>query len=366
MPPFLRTAHKYLSLTFGLLWLLQAATGTLLVFRGELEDATLAGPNQPLDQAAFAAAVSRLEADRKPSTLTFILPSEGSKNRYDLLFEAPDGLTRVLRVDGEGQLVADRPRDHDYPAPGLFQTALDFHESLFSGQRGMWFMGISGLLLLTNIVGGICIAWPRPGQAWRRVLLPGTAGTAPVKLYKWHRALGLAFAAIALVTVTTGILQEYPVDHWMGVQRPDPPPREGHAPFAVPFGAALATAFARYPGAPIALIEMPAADHPWYRIGVRQHDDTRRVFGWTSVLVDAQDGRVLLDVPAADLPLRNKIYNSFYSIHTGEFFRLGGRVVVLFVGLWMLTMATFGFGLWWTRRKMRQAARQRTRTAEAV
>lgn len=366
MSPFLRTAHKYLSLTFGLLWLLQAVTGTLLVFRGEIDDAMLAGPNQPLKPAVLAEAVTRLAAEHAPSALTILVPSEGSKNRYDLLFEAPDGRTRALRVDGEGQLVVDRPRDHDYPAPGLFQTALDFHESLFAGERGMWFMGVSGFLLLTNIIGGIWIAWPRRGQPWRRVLLPGTAGSAPVKLYKWHRALGLVFAAVTLVTVTTGVLQEYPIDDWMGVQRPEPPARESHGPFAAPFADALATAIARYPGAPIAMIEMPAVEHPWYRIRFRQDGDSRRVFGWTSVLVDAQDGRVLLDVPEAKLPLVNKIYNSFYSIHTGEFFGIGGRIVVLFVGLWLITMAVFGGALWWARRKLRTTTRQRTRTVEAV
>ncbi|MBN8886262.1 MAG: PepSY domain-containing protein [Rudaea sp.] len=365
MASFLRIAHKYLSLTFGLLWLLQTVTGTLLVFRGELDDAFLAGPDRPLAPAVLGAAVTRIAAERAPSQLTFILASEGSKNRFDLLFEAPDGRTRVLRVDGEGRPVADRPRDHDYPAPGLFQTALDFHESLFAGQRGMWFMGISGLLLLSNLIAGLVIAWPKKGQAWRRVLLPSATGSLPANLYKWHRALGLAFAVFAIAVVATGVLQEYPVDDWMGVQRPEPPKQTNSLPPTIAFGDALSTALIHYPGAPIALIEMPAPDHPWYRIRLRQEGDSRRVFGWTSVLVDAHDGRVLLDMPAAELPLNAKIYNSFYSIHTGEFFGLGGRIVVLCVGLWLTAMGTLGAMLWWTRRKARAAQRPRTRTAEA-
>jgi len=357
MRSFLRTAHKYLSLAFALLWLLQAATGTLLVFRGELDDAMLHGPDQPLNPATFGAAVTRIAAERTPSVLTFVLASEGSRNRFDLLFENPDGRTRVVRIDGVGDLVADRPRDHDYPAPGLFQTALDLHESLFAGQRGMWFVGISGLLLLSNIIMGLIMAWPARGQTWRRVLLPGAAGSLPAKLFKWHRALGLALAAFAIAIVATGVLQEYPVDDWMGVQRPEPAPRTSALPPAVPFGDALTTAFVLHPGAPIALIQMPGADHPWYNIRVREDGDSRRVFGWTSVFVDAHDRSVLLDRKAADLPANEKVYNSFYSIHTGEFFGLGGRIAVLAVGFWLLTMSVLGLLLWWTRRRARTTVR---------
>ena len=357
MRSLLRTAHKYLSLTFALLWLLQALTGTLLVFRGELDDALLAGPNRSLEPTKFGSAVTRLATERAPSTLTFVLASEGSKNRFDLLFEDPNGQTRVVRVDGEGHLVADRPRDHDYPAPGLFQTALDAHESLFAGQRGMWFVGISGLLLLSNLIMGVIMAWPARGQTWRRVLLPGTTGSLAAQLFKWHRALGLALATFAIAVVGTGVLQEYPVDDWMGVQRPAPPPRTSALPPAVPLGDALTMALARHPGAPIALIEMPGADHPWYNIRVREESESRRVFGWTSVFVDAQDGSVLLDKNAADLPTNAKVYNSFYSIHTGEFFGFGGRIAVLAVGLWLLTMSVLGLMLWWTRRRVRATVR---------
>ena len=357
MRSFLRTAHKYLSLTFGLLWLLQAATGVLLVFRGELDDAMLSGPDKPLVPAIFGAAVTKMATERAPATLTYIVASEGSRNRFDLLFEDLQGRTRTVRVDGEGQLVIDRPRDHDYPAPGLFQTALDMHESLFSGQRGMWFVGISGLLLLSNLVAGLIMAWPARGQTWLRVLLPGTAGSLPANLFKWHRALGLMLVAFGIVIVFTGVLQEYPVDDWMGVQRPEPPPKTSSLPPAVPFGDALTTALSRHRGAPIAIIEMPGADHPWYRIRVREDGESRRVFGWTSVLIDAQDGSVLLDKNAADLATNAKVYNSFYSIHTGEFFGLGGRIVVLAVGLWLTTMCVLGFMLWWTRRKARATVR---------
>src|SRR6185369_652772 len=126
MRSIFRTTHKYLGLTFGILWLLQAFTGVLLVFNGEIDDALLRGADRPLVPAAFAAAASGLAAARPQEKRTYIMASEGSPNRYDLLFTDTDDHTRSVRVDGEGNVLRERPRDYDYPDPGIFQTAHDF------------------------------------------------------------------------------------------------------------------------------------------------------------------------------------------------------------------------------------------------
>ncbi|HEY8010724.1 MAG TPA: PepSY-associated TM helix domain-containing protein [Rudaea sp.] len=364
MRSILRNAHKYLSLTFGLLWILQAATGVILVFRGELDDALLRGPAQPLAPAQFGVEVAKLADKEATSRLTYIMASEGSRNRFDLLFTDKNERTRTLRVDGTGSVLRERPLDYDYPAPGLFQTAHDFHETLFAGDRGKWFLGLSGTLLLSNLLLGLKLAWPARGQAWRRVLLPGTTGAFSANVYKWHRALGLMLVVPAIVIVSCGVLQEWPPDSWLGVETPVPRSANAAQTSVYPLGAALATALARYPDASLGLIEMPSADNAYYRIRLRQPGELRRVYGTTTVYVDAHDGSVLLDRDAFKLPLNEKITNAFYPIHTGEFAGLAGRVMVFCSGLSLLTMAALGASMWWTRRaRQRPSNSLRTQTA---
>jgi uncharacterized iron-regulated membrane protein len=353
MRSIIRSTHKYLGLALGALWLLQALTGVLLTFNGEIGDALLPGADRALAPARFSAAVAALVAARPHSTLTYIMASEGSPNRYDLLFTDKDDHTRSVRVDGEGSVLRELPRDYAYPAPGLFQTAHDFHETLFAGDRGKWFLGLSGCVLLSNLLLAVRLAWPARGQPWRRVLLPGVAGPPAAKFFKWHRALGLCLFVPAIVIVACGVLQEWPADRWLGVNAVAPAVRTSTQPNLAPLGAALATALQRYPGAALSLVEMPGADHPWYRIRLRQSGELHRVYGQTSVFVDAHDGAVLLDRNAFGLPLNEKIANAFYPIHTGEFLGVAGRATSLLCGLSLIAMGVLGAGMWWTRRSAR-------------
>ena len=358
MRSIVRTTHKYLGLTFGVLWLLQALTGVLLVFNGEIDDALLRGPDRALAPAAFAAAVTQLAAVRPEATLTYIMASEGSPHRYDLLFTDKDDHTRSVRVDGEGSVLRERPRDYDYPAPGIFQTAHDFHETLFAGDRGKWFLGLSGLLLLSNLLLGLKLAWPGRGQPWRRVVLPGSAGPPAVRFFKWHRALGVCVLLPAIVMVACGVLQEWPPDALLGVDDTAPTAHQSTRPDFVPLGTALATALARYPGASLAIIRMPDADQPWYRVRLRQAAELRRVFGQTTVYVDARDGAVLRDSDAFKLALNERIVNAIYPIHSGEAFGICGRLIVLATGLSLLAMGVLGAGMWWTRRAARSVSKK--------
>jgi uncharacterized iron-regulated membrane protein len=365
MRSIFRTTHKYLGLVFGTLWLLQVLTGVLLVFNGEIDDALLRGADRPLVPAAFAAAAAELAAARPQEKLTYIMASEGSPNRYDLLFTDKDDHTRSVRVDGEGSVLRERPRDYDYPAPGIFQTAHDFHETLFAGDRGKWFLGLSGLLLFSNLLLGLKLAWPGRGQPWSRVLAPGTAGPPAVKFFKWHRALGVCVLLPAIVIVACGVLQQWPPDELLGVDDAAPTPHHSTQPEFIPLGAALPAALARYPGAALAIIRMPDADQPWYRVRLRQPGELRRVFGQTTVYVDAHDGALLRDSDAFKLPLNERIVNAIYPIHDGEAFGIGGRLIVLLTGLSLLTMGVLGGGMWWTRRAAR-AASKRTQSPAMV
>ena len=353
MRSILRSIHKYVGLTFVLLWVLQAATGVALVFHGEIDDALLQGSSRPLTPLVFGPAVANLAATHPQSRLTYIMASEGSPNRFDLQFTNATGRTDVIRVDGEGSILRERPQNYDYPSPGLFQMALDFHETLFSGDRGAWFLGLSGALLFSNLLFGLLLAWRTRTQTWGRVLLPGLAKTFAANVYKWHRALGLLLVLPAMFLVSLGVLQEWPADQWLGIHLPTPMAHATTQTHLVPVGTAIDTALAHYPTATLSLVAMPSADEPWYRIRLRRPGELARVYGATSLYVDAHDGEVLLNRDAFKLPVNEKIYNAIYPIHTGGFAGPAGRTVVLVLGLWLIAQAVLGLFLWQARRKRR-------------
>ena len=77
------------------------------------------------------------------------------------------------------------------------------HESLLFGDKGLYFVGTSGLLLLSSVVMGLANGWPRSGQ-WRHPYKIGCWRTTSQKLFGWHRMLGLTFGAVALPSAMSG------------------------------------------------------------------------------------------------------------------------------------------------------------------
>src|SRR2546423_4521800 len=219
----LRLLHKYLSLTVAALWLMQAMTGALLVFHWELDDWAVAGPQRHLDPVRFGAFLEKLQATHSRQTVKSVYASGGLPGRFDVLMSGPDGATDVLRVDGEGAVLRQRPWDHDYGHIGWLQFATYLHQTLFMHTAGNWLIGLSGVLLLTNIVLGLSLAWPR-AREWARVLMPVRAGAPAAKVYSWHRAIGLWLAIPALLAVSAGTIPAHYGPPPAPLQKPRPPP----------------------------------------------------------------------------------------------------------------------------------------------
>ena len=154
-----------------------------------------------------------------------IQPGEGEREvrdanpetsgRFDVLLTQTSGESDALRVDGEGTMLRRRPANYDNLHIGIYQIATYLHQTLFLHQTGRWFMGFSGVLLLSNLVLGLCMAWPRKGQ-WRRALMPVAAGALTARVYSWHRAVGLWLAFAVFPLVFAGVLMAFdnPLERW--------------------------------------------------------------------------------------------------------------------------------------------------------
>jgi len=355
----LRILHRWLSLSVATFWVMQALTGVFLVFHWEIGDVLIPGPARALDVNRFDEALRQLVAEKPGRTISSIWATAGRAGRYNVSVDEPSGDSISVRMDGQGAILNERP-DDAWSNGGWVEKIVLFHQTLLAGDVGHLVVGVSGILLLTNLVLALKLAWPASGQ-WRRALLPPPARATAAKIYGWHRALGLAIAPVALVTVACGTLLvfEDPVGEMIGAEAPapTPDPAEGvDGTAAVTPGAAIATALARYRDSELAGVKFPAAESPWYRVRVLRPGETRRVFGTTTILVGARTGRVLGDFDALTAPPARKFMDKLYPIHTGEIGGIAGRILIIVIGTWLLTMITLGVSLWATRR----AAKRRT------
>ncbi|MCI3131191.1 PepSY-associated TM helix domain-containing protein [Phenylobacterium aquaticum] len=343
--PLLR-AHRLVSLIVAALWVLQALTGLVLVFRVEIDNALTPGATARLDPVALDQAIVGL-SKTLPHPVDSLTVADRSGGRFDA-FDAED--RRIARLTGRGEVLALEP---GLRAAARLDALKSLHESLWLGDAGTALIGLSGILLVSNIVLGLTMAWPGLGGL-RRALLPKAGGGGPARTFARHRALGLWFAAPALILALAGVAMALgdPLSDQLGAGRPrpqTPPARE--APVET-LPQAIRTAQAIYPGARISVINLPNPDRAWYRMRLRQAGELQHFYGATELFVDARTGKVLANYDGLRAPQPRALFDAFYPIHTAEALGPVGRLLSAAFGAWVLGMAALGLSLWWGRRRL--------------
>jgi uncharacterized iron-regulated membrane protein len=350
----LRACHKYLGLALGALWALEALSGTLLVFHRELSDAELNSKPVATDFRRLDARMTAIERTAGAFRIDQLSVSGGLSGFFDLQEIDDAGRIRVLKLDGQGDVLASHPYNYDFRRMTVLQLAYLFHTSLFAGPTGRLLLGASGCLLMVTLILALRLAWP-PRRQLRRWLWPAAQRRPALKWLTWHRAVGLWLVFPSLLFITAGAVEGMIVPLERLVAMPPPPhvAPTTRSPSRISPSRAIAAAVARNPGSRFATLQMPTARETWYQIRVREPGELRRVFGTTTVYVSATDGSVLADQDALKAPFGVRVLANCFPLHTGEFMGLGGRLLSLVNGLWLTVMIMLGVTLWWSRRIQR-------------
>jgi uncharacterized iron-regulated membrane protein len=341
--------HRWLSLAAAIFWLIQAITGVLIVFHWELDDLTVAGAHRPTDLVAIERTIAALAPPGSGHRVDSIWTTAGLADRYNVtVSDIRTDRAQSVRISGDGMVL----RAQDDEALSATDMVVLTHHNLLSGDVGSWIVGISGLLLLSNLALGLIAAWPRR-RTWRRALTPSRTGPAAARLYGWHRALGLWVVVAALATVSTGTMLVFHdgVEKLIGarsVSMPDVP--ASNATF-IPFSTAVRTAQGVLPGSSLTAVTMPTPENAVYRVRLLAPDEPRRAYGMSFVYVDAVTGRVRGTFPAGEAPLPRKFSESLFAFHTGEMGGLLGRLLMIALGLCLASMIVIGTMLWVKRRR---------------
>ncbi len=344
----IKRLHRYISLVLAALWLVQAVTGCLIVFRWDLDDAGVKGARTPFDVVAMGGALDDLSA-RPGIDVSSMWASNPAANRFDISY-SDHGHDRSMHVDGSGRDLRDRA-DADLWHGGIWDRLSDLHMDLMQGDIGRIFIGLSGLFLLTNLGLGLKLAWPRAGM-WLKALRPPKGRAPQAIVYGWHRMIGLIMVVPAIVVVTAGALLAFD-DQIAAVFKADvPTPQVSHpatGPKIAP-SRALAAAMTEMPGAKLSGFSFPG-DNPYYRVRVRAPGEIGRLWGMTTIYIAADDGRVLSLYDARRLHSAPRVLlDTIYPLHTGQIGGFFGRLIVMLVGLSLIAMIGLGVGLWWVRR----------------
>jgi uncharacterized iron-regulated membrane protein len=351
--------HRWLSLCFAAFWLLQGVSGAYLVFARSIDDVNLGASGQPTDPVAVGRVIDAIQ--RAGGTVDQFFVSGGTAGQIDIVTQKPGGERELVRIDGaSGRVLRVSSASASIPHNTLARSIFLLHRQLLCGEVGRWLMAISGLLLISNVLIGLRLAWPGRGR-WRAALLPGIGKKSVVNMFSWHRATGLWLTPTLLVTATTGVLLEFTtaLERVVGAETALPAECAEIAPTqpAISIVAAQQSAYRAFPGSSIAVVTFPTPLTSCYKIQMRQPSEIRRVFGTSFVYVNARTGTVVEAYDATRAPIPQKMLAGIYAVHSGEWGGIGTRIVSVLAGLGLSIAIFWGVRLWNVRRQLRKQRR---------
>lgn len=364
--------HWFVGITAGTLLAVIGLTGAILAFEDEIVEAinpgvfSVAPEQQPrlgLDQILHAAQQAHpgmrvaslgLKADAGSSASVRFAPPPGERRGLEIHLHPYSGAV-LPAVRGEA----------------FFQFVDSTHRWLLLPRApGRIVLGILALCLVGLALSGLYLRWPR-NKDWRSWLTFKTKLRGRSFLWALHAIAGTWALVAYLVVAGTGLYWSFDivrgtVQDWAGT--PSAQAREGKAERAARAGGGLAPAWqafvARAPDWSNATIRLPERGAGAYQLTwVAQdapHDRAR------NRMTLGADGAVRSDERHADLTAGQSALTTIRPLHTGTYFGLPGRIVMMLASLALPGFAITGWMLYLGRRRQKRVlARERGLAAQA-
>lgn len=362
------TLHLVLGLGVGLILVSAGLTGSVLVWRQEID--ALLDPEL-------------LRADRGPARAPLQQVLETVKGAYPevpiVQFRLPKSPESTIEVVGGGaeplQIFVDPYRAEILGARGETETFVNalfhWHTSLLAGEAGKLVTGTAALLLLALVASGLVVWWPGLRRLAQAVQVKWRANWKR-RNFDLHRAGGFWTSLYLTVVAVTGSSLVFHDAYMAGLNRvtgsppraaaPAVTPLDGRAP--LPLDTLVALAHQALPGGTVTVLSLPqrstaplvvrkkleAELHPNGRSFVYLHPQTGEVLGLENALV---------------APVGTRAYNILYPIHIGRWGGTTSRVLYSLLGLVPLLLFVTGFLMWRNRTRGRRPGAAGTRAGRA-
>ncbi|MBM3763673.1 MAG: PepSY domain-containing protein [Acidobacteria bacterium] len=344
--------HLWTGIVAGLYFLLIGVSGSLIVFKKELE----------------RAAIPHLIAvEAKPTKVSFQSMYDGVHAAYPKasisnVFLYPEGTSWSFRLSENKERVqvyvdpyTGRILGEDRYGGKLLQLVYDFHVDLLAGNTGELLNGIGGFLLVAMAVSGLVVWWPGL-RNWLTGFRYATGASWKRQNYDIHKIGGLATVPFLFLLGLTGSYWTWPKEYeatlaWLtqGPAKTVSPvvpktPKEQWKSLDEILTAARAA--------------MPEGQPTLFRLAARPGDTHGlkrflpgdwRTQGDDTVYLDPATAKVVRMDFHAEQPLGVRLQRDIFGLHFGMFGGMPTRVLWLFIGLSPLVLFVTGLLMYWNR-----------------
>jgi uncharacterized iron-regulated membrane protein len=356
MRNLLLKVHLVLALLCGVFVVVLGLSGSVLVYRADLERALFpeATLQQPAEEVtAWQTAVQGYKATHPDTRLRSIsLPQPGSRDALQLVVATSAGVKRVYLDPENGRELGERLPNSDWLA-----WLVNLHHNLFADSH--FYTGLVGAGFTAMCVTGIIAWWPTAGLSRS----PAFHARRGMNARETHHFFGFWSFVLLLVIAFTGTVFTWRdayngVAAWISGQ-PKPESRvriDGNAT-SVDLDQAVAAAKTAMPGATPTLLRLPTKDGEPLIVRMRAGSDLRPI-GSNQVFIGASGEVVRVD-RLADKAFAFRVVEAFTPIHFAE--AGGWPIKLLWTGAGFVPAVLFfsGLRIWW------RTLRRRNRNLES-
>ncbi|WP_199915938.1 PepSY-associated TM helix domain-containing protein, partial [Xanthomonas fragariae] len=353
--------HWLLGITASLVLSVMGLTGALMSFENEI--LRLANPAiaQLADrQAAGERAlpvdvlVQRLDLGRQQAITRMLIDPTGARPS-----------TARLAGKGGGRVYFDPYTGEKVAAPRLsdaFAFIEDLHRHLTAGKRGQAVTGASTLILLFLCASGLYLRWPR--RWWRLRTWWAVEWRRQGRSFLWslHAVLGTWCLLVYLLVALTGLTWSYTWyrDGMMALLGKEPAMRgdgRDHRAVTVDF-ARVQRILDGIAGTRSTALDVRLPTRAGQPLSVRfLPNDPDHDRAYDTVEIEPGSGALLRRQDYALLPRGQQLLVSMFSLHSGSFFGLPGRILVMLASAGMSVFFVTGWMLYLDRRRKKCALR---------
>jgi sulfite reductase (NADPH) flavoprotein alpha-component len=367
--------HWFFGITAGLVLALMGITGALYSFEDEIVDALNPETLFVQPQGAYlslAEMVTRVEAQAHDKVSMFRI-EPGSNRIAQVWFQPAPGQRR-------GEMHNFNPYTgaftEDAVGQDFFGFILNLHRFLAAGEYGKQVTAACTLILVFFCLSGLYLRWPRQALNWRAWLTLDWAKKGRSFNWDLHSVFGTWCLIVYLLLAVTGLMWSY---DWFsnGVTKliGDPPvvgeQRRGGGPRPAPGprdAAPVQSAAADYAAIADTIQKTAGSDLKAYNLRMPQGPgqmatvfyvlkDAPHPRALNQITLDPANGQLKAVSRYADKSYGAQLLVSNYSLHTGSYWGLPGRIVITVAALMMPLFFITGWLLYLDRRRKKREVR---------
>lgn len=348
--------HSWLGLISGIALLVIGITGSLLVFRNELDLLVnpdyvrmdlAAGERKPLDEL-----VTRVRATLPNHEVTgWLLPRE--TDLADLAYVTRHG-------ENEPRIAFVNPRTGEIRGGTTKWNAtlsgwlLELHYSFFADHAGVFIVGIFAVILCLLGLTGLWLY----RDFWRNFFKLRWRASARIFFSDLHKTIGITSVAFNLILGFTGAYWNLPdaIGHFISGEAEEPTVTRHFYSDTVSFDKLIAQATKKIPGFQPTYLSLPEdtnADIVVY--GAATSNPFRSDYG-SFVSFDAQTGALKTATDIRQSGWWAQTTDAFYPLHFGSFGGLPVKILWCLGGLAPGLLAVSGSVIWWKRRQRKSVS----------